>query len=142
MTVSAPGASASAAMGPLTVSAANPRYLARPDGTPVYLSGSHTWAVLQDGGPEWPPAPLDWERFLATIVEYGHTFVRLWTWEHPRWASWWEGDYTTSIRFPGNGRAPAPRRTVARGSTSRALAGRGSSACATASPPRWTPAST
>lgn len=85
--------SSSTAVGPLTVCAANPRYLARPDGTPVYLSGSHTWAVVQDGGPEWPPAPLDWERFLARIVEYGHTFVRLWTWEHPRWASWWKGDY-------------------------------------------------
>jgi hypothetical protein len=86
-------AASSPAVGPLTVCAANPRYLARPDGTPVYLSGSHTWAVMQDGGPEWPPLPLDWTEFLASIVEYGHTFVRLWTWEHPRWASWWQGDY-------------------------------------------------
>jgi len=81
------------AMGPLVVHGANPRYFADPSGRPVYLSGSHTWAVVQDGGPEWPPAPLDWPAFLARIVEYGHTFTRLWTWEQPRWASWWKGDY-------------------------------------------------
>jgi hypothetical protein len=86
-------AAASTEMGPLSVCAANPRYLARPDGVPVYLSGSHTWAVVQDGGPQSPPVPLDWDAFLARIVEYGHTFVRLWMWEHPRWASWWKGDY-------------------------------------------------
>ncbi len=80
-------------IGPLVVHPANPRYLADPTGRPVYLSGSHTWAVVQDGGPESPPEPLDWASFLAQIVDYGHTFTRLWTWEHPRWASWWKGDY-------------------------------------------------
>jgi hypothetical protein len=80
-------------MGPLTVHPANPRYFADAAGRAVYLSGSHTWAVVQDGGPDSPPAPLDWDAFLAAVRDYGHTFIRLWTWEHPRWASWWRGDY-------------------------------------------------
>lgn len=80
-------------MGPLVVHPSNPRYFADPSGRAVYLSGSHTWAVVQDGGPQWPPAALDWSSYLASIVDYGHTFARLWTWEHPRWASWWNGDY-------------------------------------------------
>ncbi len=80
-------------MGPLAVCAENPRYFADASGRPVYLSGSHTWAVVQDGGPDSPPVPMDWPSFLASLVDYGHTFTRLWTWEHPRWASWWKGDY-------------------------------------------------
>ena len=80
-------------MGPLVACTDNPRYFADARGRPVYLSGCHTWAVVQDGGPELPPEPMDWPSFLASIVEYGHTFTRLWTWEHPRWASWWKGDY-------------------------------------------------
>lgn len=82
-----------AAMGPLVVHPVNPRYFADATGRPVYLSGSHTWAVVQDAGPESPPAPLDWASFLSAIVQYGHTFTRLWMWEQPRWASWWKGDY-------------------------------------------------
>jgi hypothetical protein len=80
-------------MGPLVVHPSNPRYFADAGGRPVYLTGSHTWAVVQDGGPDSPPAGLDWPAFLAAIGDYGHTFTRLWTWEHPRWASWWKGDY-------------------------------------------------
>ena len=85
--------SSASQVGPLVVHPTNPRYFADPAGHAVYLSGSHTWAVVQDGGPQPSPVPLDWEKFLATVAGYGHTFVRLWTWEHPRWASWWKGDY-------------------------------------------------
>jgi hypothetical protein len=80
-------------MGPLVVDPVNPRYFADATGRPVYLTGSHTWAVVQDAGPQSPPEPLDWASFLRAIVRYGHTFTRLWTWEQPRWASWWKGDY-------------------------------------------------
>ena len=72
------------ATGPLRVHAANPRYFADPSGRAVYLTGSHTWAVVQDAGPHDPPAPLDWSAFLGTVRDHGHNFVRLWTWEHPR----------------------------------------------------------
>lgn len=34
--------------GPLKVCRDNPRYFAIPDGEPVYLTGSHTWACLHE----------------------------------------------------------------------------------------------
>jgi hypothetical protein len=43
------------AMGPLVVSADNPNYFAKPDGTIVVLQGSHTWNSSQDLGPGPPP---------------------------------------------------------------------------------------
>jgi hypothetical protein len=90
--------------GPLTVHPGNPRYFADASGRPVYLTGSHTWAVVQDAGPQLPPVPLDWDDFLARLRGYGHTFTRLWTWEHPRWASWWKGDYYfTPVPWPRTG---------------------------------------
>lgn len=106
-------------MGPLTVHPGNPRYFADAAGRPVYLSGSHTWAVVQDAGPQLPPEPLDWEGFVARLSGYGHTFTRLWTWEHPRWASWWKGDYYfTPVPWqrtgPGLARDGGPRFDLAR----------------------------
>jgi hypothetical protein len=38
-------------LGPLTVSVANPRYFAKPDGSVVYLTGSHSWNNLHAGLP-------------------------------------------------------------------------------------------
>jgi hypothetical protein len=106
-------------MGPLVVHPSNPRYFADATGRPVYLTGSHTWAVVQDGGPDSPPAGLDWPAFLAAIGDYGHTFTRLWTWEHPRWASWWKGDYHfTPVPWervgPGLARDGGPRFDLSR----------------------------
>jgi hypothetical protein len=79
--------------GPLTVHPANPRYFADPTGRPVYLTGSHTWTVVQDANPENPPTGLDWEEFLQSVRGYGHNFIRLWTWEQARWAPWYTGDF-------------------------------------------------
>ena len=53
--------------GPLTVHPGNPRYFADASGRPVYLTGSHTWAVVQDAGPQLPPEPLDWDSFLTRL---------------------------------------------------------------------------
>ena len=48
-------------MGPLRVHPKNPRYFADGGGRAVYLTGSHTWANLQDQGPKDPPTPFDFD---------------------------------------------------------------------------------
>ena len=70
----------------LRVLPANPRYFADPSGAPVYLTGSHTWADLVDWDTQTPPRALDYQGFLRTLRDNGHNFVRLWTWEQPRFA--------------------------------------------------------
>ena len=80
------------ATGPLRVDSANPRYFMNPEGRAVYLTGSHTWASLQDIGPTDPPPRFDYDRYLRFLVEHNHNFVRLWTWEQAKW--------TTEIKDP------------------------------------------
>lgn len=73
--------------GPLTVHPANPRVFADHDGRPVYLTGSHNWAVIQDiGRPGSEPFPFD--RFLGLLQEWNHSFSRLWMFENPEGACW------------------------------------------------------
>ena len=79
------------AQGPLAVSAMNPRYFSvGPNGREaVYLTGSHVWNNLHDGmgpGAECAnaPEPLDFDAYLDFLEEHGHTFIRLWRWEHCR----------------------------------------------------------
>jgi hypothetical protein len=77
--------------GPLTVSAANPRYFTAAAGDTagqraVYLTGSHIWNNLHDGmgpGPVCaePPEELDYDAYLDFLTERGHNFIRLWRWE-------------------------------------------------------------
>jgi hypothetical protein len=62
----------------------------------VYLTGSHTWATIQELGPSEPPDPFDWQGWLDLLVDHNHNFTRLWTWEHPKWGSWWPEDYFIS----------------------------------------------
>ena len=78
------------ATGPLTVSAANPRYFTAAAGDTeqkaVYLTGSHIWNNLHDGmGPGQAcaetPEELDYGAYLDFLVEHGHNFIRLWRWE-------------------------------------------------------------
>jgi hypothetical protein len=79
------------ATGPLTVSAANPRYFTAATGDTadqkaVYLTGSHIWNNLHDGmGPGRAcadtPEELDYGAYLDFLVEHGHNFIRLWRWE-------------------------------------------------------------
>jgi hypothetical protein len=80
-----------AVAGPLTVSAANPRYFTAAAGDTadqraVYLTGSHIWNNLHDGmgpGPVCADTPerLDFGAYLDFLVERGHNFIRLWRWE-------------------------------------------------------------
>ena len=106
-------------MGLLRVHPTNSRYFT--DGTKnadgslkaVYLTGSHTWHNLQDGGPTDPPAAFDYGGFLRFLVEQNHNFFRLWAWESPREAAWHKGTlYCEPLPFlrtgPGNARDGKP----------------------------------
>jgi hypothetical protein len=75
------------AMGPLRVHPDNPRYFTDDSGRAIYLTGSHTWANLQDTGVA--PEPIfDWESYLAMMRSHNHNFMRLWQWEQAAWAPW------------------------------------------------------
>ncbi len=69
------------AMGPLRRLASNPRYFSADGVTPVYLTGSHTWVNLLDGSPRDPPAPFDYDGYLADLKRWHHNFIRLWAWD-------------------------------------------------------------
>jgi hypothetical protein len=82
--------------GPLRHNPANPRYFTDGSGRAVYLTGSHTWAVLQDIWPEdRPRRDTDYDGFLRMMEDHGHNFLRFWSWMHPRNAAWSE----TASRF-------------------------------------------
>jgi hypothetical protein len=77
--------------GPLTVSAANPRYFTAAAGDTadqkaVYLTGSHIWNNLHDGmgsgaGCAETPERMDYDAYLEFLEDHGHNFIRLWRWE-------------------------------------------------------------
>ena len=70
---------------PLRPHPENPRYFAHPGGSPIYLTGSHTWNNVVDMGVTDPPAPLDYASYVQWLKDQGHNFTRLWTWELLRW---------------------------------------------------------
>ncbi len=72
-------------LGPLRVHPDNPRYFTADGQRAVYVTGSHTWANLQDLGVSDPPPPFDFQAYLDFLRRYGHNFIRLWRWEPPRW---------------------------------------------------------
>src|SRR5437868_317643 len=74
------------AVGPLQVSATNPRYFADPTGRIVYLTGSHYWKNVQDDGPSNPPPPFDNNAYLDFLQRHNHNFTRLWLQEQARWS--------------------------------------------------------
>jgi len=89
-TSSGPLTGPDAAAGPLTFSAANPRYFmvasAAADHEVIYLTGSHFQNNFHDGvglGAECADTPeqLDFGAYLAFLKEHGHNFIRLWRWE-------------------------------------------------------------
>lgn len=80
----APSARPMTITGPLRVSAANPRYFADPAGRIVYLTGSHTWEDLQDGGTHDPPPRFNYERFINSLAANGQNFFRMWRWEQTK----------------------------------------------------------
>ena len=73
--------------GPLHVDPANPRYFADANGQVVYLTGSHTWASLQDNGGSDPPSVFDYDQYLDFLQANNHNFFRLWSWEEARWTT-------------------------------------------------------
>jgi hypothetical protein len=73
--------------GPLRRNPVNPRYFADDSGRAIYLTGSHTWATLVDLKLEGDP-DFDWLGFLDMAQTHGHNFMRLWTWDHPKFAPW------------------------------------------------------
>lgn len=65
----------------------NPRYFTDNTGKPVYLTGSHTWASLQDIG--LPPVPrFNWPEYRDMMAARNHNFMRLWHWSQAAWAPW------------------------------------------------------
>lgn len=73
--------------GPLRHNPANPRYFTDDTGRAIYLTGSHTWATLVEIKGEGDP-DFDWLGFLDMAQAHGHNFMRLWTWDHPKFAPW------------------------------------------------------
>lgn len=69
-------------MGPLTVHPDNPRYFMDGGGRAVYLTGSHTWANIQERGFEGVTPDFDYPAYLRFLKHYNHNFTRLWAWEH------------------------------------------------------------
>jgi len=80
------------AIGLLHVSNINLRYFENENGNIIYLTGSHTWASLQDAGYSSPPPAFDYNAYLDFLQSHNHNFFRLWTWEQTRWAPWAPGD--------------------------------------------------
>lgn len=73
--------------GPLRVHPDNGRYFTDGSGRAIYLTGSHTWANLQEIGlPGGPPFP--YEEYLDFMQSYNHNLMRLWMFEQPERASW------------------------------------------------------
>jgi hypothetical protein len=72
------------ASGPLRVHPKNPRYFADAAGRAVYLTGSHTWANLQERAYADTPR-FDYAAWLEFMARHNHNFMRLWAWEHAAW---------------------------------------------------------
>lgn len=75
--------------GPLRVHPENPRYFTDDSGKVIYLTGSHTWANLQDIGLRGGD-PFPYEQYLDFMGSYNHNFMRFWMFEQPQGASWTE----------------------------------------------------
>lgn len=73
--------------GPLRVHPQNGRYFTDNNDTAILLTGSHTWATVQDI--DYPGrTPFDFTAFLDMGAANGHNFIRLWNWEQPMGAGW------------------------------------------------------
>lgn len=75
--------------GPLRHNDANPRYFTDNNGKAIYLTGMHTWAVMQDMWIEGDePIITDYNAFVTTMRDYGHNFMRYWQWQQTKGAHW------------------------------------------------------
>jgi hypothetical protein len=68
---------------PLRVHPTNPRYFTDGTGKAVLLTGSHTWANLQDFSYASLPSPpaMDFAAYLAFLRRHNHNCFRMWAWE-------------------------------------------------------------
>lgn len=74
--------------GPLRVHPDNPRYFTDDSGKAIYLTGSHTWASLQDTLPvDGQQTPFDYHAYLSFLEKHHHNFFRLWAWESTKWVA-------------------------------------------------------
>ena len=74
-------------MPPLYQLPSNPRYFTKDGRSAIYLTGSHTWANLQDIGlPGSPTFPYG--EYLDFLVSHNHNFMRFWMFEQPSRAPW------------------------------------------------------
>jgi hypothetical protein len=71
--------------GPLRVNPSNPRYFTDGTGRSVYLTGSHEWLNLVDGGRTDPPQHRNYGELMHFMRSYNHNFHRLWAWEQSKW---------------------------------------------------------
>jgi hypothetical protein len=91
-------------LGALRRHPSNGRYFADHRGRALLLTGSHTWTTVQDVGASDPPTPFDFDAFADRVAGLGHTFCRLFVWEHARWAPWTMEDYRfTPLRYRRTG---------------------------------------
>ena len=81
-----------AATGPLRPSVSNPRYFTDGSQKAIYLTGSHTWANLQEMGTIDPPPKFDFSSYVKFMETHGHNFMRMWAWEQARWVPWTTSD--------------------------------------------------
>jgi hypothetical protein len=107
LVIAGSAASASAppapALKPLRVLSSNPRYFSDGSGRAVYLTGSHTWTNLTDRGRSFPPPAFAYSRYLKLLKAHRHNFIRLWTWELPRFDSENEARYVTPLPWRRTG---------------------------------------
>ncbi len=104
MTMRMPPRNDRATYGPLRVCAANPRYFEDQRGQPLFLTGSHTWATLQER--QLPETPVfDYARWLDFMESHNHNFLRMWTWEH---AAWMQFTKEKVVYSPSRYRRPGP----------------------------------
>jgi hypothetical protein len=75
----------SAINGLLRKSERNPRYFTDDGGKAIYLTGSHVWSSLKDMGTDDPPEPFDFDEYLEFLEAHDHNFIRMWTWEFPKY---------------------------------------------------------
>lgn len=68
-------------MGPLRICEENRRYFADDTGKPVLMTGFHTWNNLVDMGPNDPPMPFEFDRYIETMRRLDQNFIRLWSWD-------------------------------------------------------------
>ncbi|MDA8090046.1 MAG: cellulase family glycosylhydrolase [Nitrospiraceae bacterium] len=88
-------------MGPLKVCASNPRYFCDPQGTPVYLTGSHVWQNLQDMA---GLGAFDFNAYVNFLKSYNMTFIRLWAYEGAEYGgSMSSPNYYSPLPFSYNG---------------------------------------